>query len=195
MSKEALSVVAIALTVLAFGPYIWSVYRGNTKAHVFSWIIWCTSTIIVFSAQTADEGGAGAWPIGLTSVACLTIAVIAYFKKADRSITAIDWVFFLLALASVPIWFVTSAPLWTVIMLTVMDLLGFGPTFRKAYHKPHEEHLRFFAIMTVRNSIAISALENYTVTTVLFPAAVAVTTSSLIVMVLLRRRAVGRSGG
>lgn len=187
MSKEALSVVAIALTVLAFGPYIWSVYRGRTEAHIFSWIIWCASTIIVFSAQTADDGGAGAWPIGMTSIACLAIIVIAYFKKSDRSITGLDWIFFVLALASIAVWFATSTPLWTVVLLTVMDLLGFGPTFRKAYRRPFEEQLRFFAIMTVRNSIAIAALENYSVTTVLFPAAVATTTSCLIIMVTLRR--------
>ena len=63
MSKEFLSAIAIALTLIAFLPYIRSILRGKTKPHVFSWLIWGTTTFVVFLAQLADEGGVGAWPI------------------------------------------------------------------------------------------------------------------------------------
>lgn len=60
MFKEFFGAVAIALTIMAFWPYIRSIHQGKTKPHVFSWIIWGSTTFVVFLAQLADAGGAGA---------------------------------------------------------------------------------------------------------------------------------------
>lgn len=59
---------------------------------------------------------------------------------------------------------------------------------RKAYRYPFEEQLTFFAIFMARNLIAIVALEHYSLTTVLFSAAITVACLTLILMVLYRRR-------
>jgi len=94
-----------------------------------------------------------------------------------------DWQFFIATLSSLPIWFFTSDPLWAVIILTTVDVLGFGPTERKAYHAPHTESLTFFSLFAVRNLIVIAALESLSVTTVLFPLVIAVAYTLLIMMI------------
>lgn len=188
MYKELLSTIAIALTILAFLPYIRSIMQGKTKPHVFSWVIWGSTTFIVFLAQLADNGGAGAWPIGISGIITIYVALLAYSKKSDSTITKVDWLFFILATTSLPLWYFTSQPLWAVVILTFVDVMGFGPTFRKAYTRPFEEQLMFFIIMTARNLISITALENYSLTTVLFPAVIAGTCLVFIVMVIHRRR-------
>jgi hypothetical protein len=93
-SKEALGLLAIALTIYAFFPYIRSIHKGETKPHMFSWILWGATTFIVFLAQYSDEGGAGAWPIGVSGIITLYVAGLAYVKKSDISITKTDWMFF-----------------------------------------------------------------------------------------------------
>ncbi len=186
--KEILGFVAIVLTFVAFWPYIRSIHRGATRPHVFSWVIWGVTTFIVFLAQLADRGGAGAWPIGVSGIITIYVALLAYLKKSDSRITRVDWLFFTLAMASVPLWYFTSDPLWAVVILTFVDLLGFGPTFAKAYYYPHEEQLTFFALMGLRNFISILALQHYSVTTVLFPAAIALACIVFIFMVARRRR-------
>lgn len=187
MYKEILSATAIALTFFAFLPYIRSVARGDTKPHMFSWVIWGMTTCIVFFAQISDDGGAGAWPIGVSGLVTLYVAWLAYMRRADISITRADWVFLALAMSSLPIWYVTLNPLWAVIVLTITDLLGFGPTFRKAYIKPFEEKMAFFAIIACRNVIAIGALENYSPITVTFPLVITIACGALIIMVSIRR--------
>lgn len=186
--RELLSAVAISLTFIAFFPYIRSIIRGTIKPHVFSWVIWGTTTFVVFLAQLEGHGGAGAWPIGVSGSITIFIALLAFMKRADIVITKTDWLFFVSALSSLPFWYFTSNPLWAVVILTTVDVLGFGPTVRKAYEFPHSESLLFFALFTARNFIAIMALENYSVTTVLFPAVVAITCILLMVMVKFRRR-------
>ena len=81
-------------------------------------------------------------------------------------------------------------PLWAVVALTGVDLLGFGPTIRKAYHFPHDENVSFFVFFVARNSFAILALEHYSVTTVLFPAAIIGACLVLVLMINTRRRLV-----
>jgi hypothetical protein len=192
MVKELLSAAAIALTFAIFIPYIRSIRRGLTKPHVFSWVIWALATFVVFLAQLAGSGGVGAWPIGVSGVITAYIAVLAYRKQADTAITRTDWVFLIVALAAVPSWFLASDPLWAVVILTGLDLAGFGPTFRSAYYRPHDERMGFYALAAVRNVLAILALEHYSLTTVLFPAAVGVACAAFVAMVAYRRRLLAR---
>ncbi|MDX8385810.1 MAG: hypothetical protein R8M11_04735 [Gallionella sp.] len=192
LSKEILSAIAIAITLVAFLPYIRSIIKGVLKPHVFSWIIWGTTTFVVFLAQLDDNGGAGAWAIGFSACLSILIALLAFLKRSDISITKIDWMFLVMAMSSLPFWYFTSDPMWAVVILTVVDLLGFGPTIRKAYNFPLSESPAFFGLFATRNLIVIMALENHTVTTVLFPAAIALASISLITMIVYRRQAITR---
>ena len=188
--KLFFSGVAIILTFVAFVPYIRSILTGVTRPHVFSWVIWGTTTIIVFFAQLDAKGGIGAWPIGVSGAITLSIAVLAFLKRSDISITRADWLFFSSALASIPFWYFTSDPVWAVIVLTVVDLLGFGPTIRKAYDFPYDENIPFFLLFMVRNAFALLALEHYSVATTLFPLLVSSACLFLLVMVSYRRKVV-----
>lgn len=188
--KILFSGIAITLTFIAFVPYIQKILTGVSKPHVSSWVIWGMTTTIIFLAQIKAKGGVGAWPIGISGSITLFIALLAFLKRSDITITRIDWSFFLFALSSLPLWYFTSDPLWTVIILTVVDLLGFGPTIRKAYHHPHEESRSFFILFLLRNIFALLALEHYSVTTVLFPLSVSSACAILIVMISYRLKPV-----
>ena len=188
MYKQLLGAIAIGLTIIAYYPYIRSIIQGKTKPHVFSWVIWGTSTCIVFLAQLADKGGAGAWVIGFSGIISIYVAFLAYIKRSDSSITRIDWLFFIVAMTALPIWYLTSDPLWAVVILTTVDVLGFVPTFRRSYILPFEEQLMFYVVMALRNLVVLSALENYSLTTVLFPATIALACLIFSLMVVYRRR-------
>lgn len=186
--KEILSAIAIAATFAIFIPYILSIHRGTTRPHVFSWIIWGLGTFVVFLAQLAANGGVGAWPTAVSGVLTAYIAVAAYLKHADRGITRTDWVFLIVALTALPCWYFTADPLWAVLILTGVDMAGFGPTFRKSWRHPYDEPIGLYLLSVPRNIVAILALEEYSLTTILFPAAVAVACGVFVVMVVYRRR-------
>jgi hypothetical protein len=192
MTKELLSAAAIGLTFAIFVPYIRSIRRGSTKPHAFSWVIWALGTFVVSLAQLAGAGGVGAWPIAVSGLITAYIAVLAYRQKSDTAITRSDWAFLFVAIAAVPCWFLTSDPLSAVVILTGLDLAGFGPTFRAAYSRPHHERIGFYSLAAVRNVLAILALEHYSPTTVLFPAAVGVACLALVAMVAFRRKQLAR---
>ncbi len=102
--KEVLSTIAIVLTVVAFYPYVRGIIQGAIKPHVFSWLIWGTTTFVVFLAQLEAGAGVGAWAIGVSGSITIFIALLAYLKRADVAITKTDWLFFTLAISSLPLW-------------------------------------------------------------------------------------------
>lgn len=193
--REALSIAAVVLTFAMFWPYIAATRSGRIRPHVFSWVIWTLVTVSVFFAQVAGGAGVGALAIGISGCITGCVALLAWRRRADLEITRSDWGFLVAALSAIPAWWLTADPLWAVVILTGVDLSGFGPTYRAAWRRPHHEHVGFFAVGAVRNVLVIAALETVSVTTALFPAAVGVGCVLLVVLLLVRRRLVPDPSG
>lgn len=187
LDKPLLSMLATVLTVLAYLPYIRSILRGHTRPHVFTWIIWSLATGIAFLAVLDAGGGAGAWPIGFSCAVSLFVAWQAFVRRTDITITQTDWLLFLAALAAIPLWLAAEDPLWAVVLITLTELLGFGPTLRKTWIQPHSESMNFLMILILRNALIIAALDQHSLTTVLFPAAAAVACGVLVAIMIWRR--------
>jgi len=186
--KTLFSILATMLTVLAFLPYIRSIFAGKTRPHVFSWVIWGLNTSVAFIATLLAGGGLlGAGVIGFSAVVTLLIAVLAYIKRADVSITWTDKLFFSVALAAMPLWYWANDPLWAIGLITVIELLGFGPTFRKTWAQPFSESITFLVLLVLRNALVVAALERHTTTTVLFPTVMAAACLALIAIMVWRR--------
>ena len=190
--KEIFGTLAGVLTFALFLPYIRSIRRGAIRPHVFSWVIWGAGTLLVSLAQLAGGGGLGAWVITFSGLISCGIAVLSYAKRGDLRATPTDWLFLALALSALPCWFFTSDPLWAVVILTSVDLLGFAPTLRKSYRQPHQESVAFFAFSALRNLLVIAALEHYSLTTMLFPAAVGAACLLVALFLVARQRSVAR---
>lgn len=189
IDERTFSAIAIALTLLAFYPFIRAILKGTSRPHVFSWFIWAAVTFTVATAQFAGGAGVGSLPLALSGLLTGGVALLALSKSADTSIYRSDWVFLALAFTALPLWWLTSDPLSAVIILTSVDLLGFGPSIRKGWKLPHEENAVFFTIGAIRNGFVILALETFSWTTILFPAAVGVACLAFVALILLRRLA------
>lgn len=189
---QAMAFVSIALTFVAYAPYVTQIRGGTMRPHVFSWVIWSISTAVVFFAQVAAGGGPGAWPTGVSALLTMYVTWLAWSRCRDIRITRADWSFLWAALASLPLWYMTGDPLWAVLILTVIDVLGFGPTIRKLYELPYEESLWFYFLFAARNVVALLALETLSVTTVLFPVAMVLSCAVVCGLILWRRARVAR---
>lgn len=167
--KTAMGVAGVAIVLAAYIPYILAILAGRMRPHVFSWMIWSAVTITVFFAQAVSGGGAGAWAMGVTGAIVLLVTLLAWMKRSDFVVTRFDLVCLVVAAAALPAWMITSDPLWAVVILAGVDLLGFAPTFRKAYNRPFEDSIAFFTLLAARNLTSLAALASYSLATALFP--------------------------
>jgi hypothetical protein len=83
MIKVVLSTLAIIISIIAYIPYFRDIFKGKTKPHAFSWLIWSVMLTIAFIAQLVEEGGAGAWVTGATAILCSAVFTLALFKGGE----------------------------------------------------------------------------------------------------------------
>ena len=190
--KEWLGLLAIALGLCSYIPYIISIHKGKTKPHAFSWFIWGVLMLIGYAAQVYDGGGAGAWITGISGLISLYVAALAWKVRNHNTITKSDWVTLALTLSAIPLWLVTDNPLWSVILISAIDASGFYPTFRKAYRLPDEEYTPSYNIGTAKHLVSIWALENYSFITTFYPAVLAGMNVLFVLWVYWRRSLLGK---
>lgn len=190
MDKELYGYLSIVLTIAAYAPYIWSTLKGRTKPHVFSWVIWSLLMGIATAGQFAGNAGPGWWASGLSALSCIIISVLS-LRHGEKNITRHDVIIFLAALTAIPLWYATDSPLSAIILVSIIDVLGYLPTFRKAYAKPKEEMAMHYIISNLKHAASIFAMHSYSMTTVLYPATL-FAANVLLVAVIYQRRAVLR---
>lgn len=187
MTAATFGWLSLALTVISYIPYVVSVWRGNTRPHVVGWAIWALVSLIAAAGQFSGMAGAGSWATFLSSTFCVLIAVMAALQKGDKSITRHDIMLFVLALAALPLWYVTSNPLSAVLLVTMIDASGYIPTLRKSWKAPHQEMPLHYIISNFKHVFSIAAMTVYSLTTMVYPVALFVLNSLLIAAIYYRR--------
>jgi len=119
--------------------------------------------------------------------------VIQSFKFAERNITKSDWFFLIAGLAAIPLWILTKDPLWSVILVTVIDISGYGPTMQKSWKAPYEENALAYFMLLPKHIASLFAMQDYTLVNVLFPYAMIFINGALVVFLLVRRRAIAKA--
>jgi exosortase/archaeosortase len=178
--------IAAALTFVAHIPYIVTILRGTNKPHMFTWIIWTLLTFIVLAAQIVGGAGPGAWSTAAVLLPCLVITALS-ITRGEKNITRADWAMFIAGIAAIPVWILTSNPLWAVVIVVAIDALAFGPTFRKSWDKPFEENSTMYGVNIIRHSFSIAAIALYTTVTALYPIMLLVMNTSMWLMLMARR--------
>jgi hypothetical protein len=180
--------IATGFMLAGYVPYLQALWRREAKPHTFSWLLWGTVNAIICAVQVAGNGGAGAWAAGVVAVFNIGIGLYA-IRGGERNITRGDWAIFLSVLAALPLWALTKDPVWSVVLVSIIDTLAFVPTLRKSWRRPHEEVASTFALGIAGFAFALMALDNYSFANICYPAKVIVTNALFVGSLLYRRRA------
>lgn len=184
--KVWLGILSLVIGFAAFIPYLLDIRRGKTKPHAFSWMLWGILQTIGVAAQIYDSAGPGAWANALTALFCYIIAGIAFYQR-EIKFARFDWIALIGAFLAIIAWVITKSPFYSVILITVADIIAFLPTFRKAYHLPFTETLTEYALSSLKEMVALLALANFTFITSFYIGSLAITNFVFVMMILTRR--------
>lgn len=181
------SVIATILAITCFAPYLIDIFKKKTTPHAYSWLIWSILQITGVVAIIAGDGGYyGVLGIAVGAFFCLTIFFLS-FKYGTRNITKTDTVSFIGALLAIIIWIFTKDPLYSVILISLIDFVGFIPTIRKGWDEPQTETISTYLMASLSDIFAILALSFFSLTTTLYLGTL-VFSNALFVVILLYRR-------
>ena len=187
--NELIGILGTAFLMGGYLPYLFAIWRGTARPHAFSWLSWAFINAIVFVVQVSENAGPGAWTSGIATCFNLGIGLFA-LRVGEKNITKTDWSIFLTVLLAIPLWAITKDPVWSVILVSIIDTLAFIPTIRKSWHRPHEEVMTTFVMGLIGFGCGLFAVQEYSFTTICFPAKVVVVNAIFIAVLLYRRRAV-----
>ena len=185
--KLILSVSASLITLTAHYIYIRDIIRGKTKPHTFTWLIWfITSGVAVLGAW---KGGGYFSVISMMVITFLVfIVLLLSFKYGTKDKTKSDVFVLFLAFLSIIIWWRTNNPVLAVLLVSIIDGLGYVPTYRKSFHKPYEESLVFWIAGFVEYALILLSNKEYNILTVSYVLTVALSSFVLIGILIFRRR-------
>jgi hypothetical protein len=185
------AVIASAIAIISYIPYIRDIRAKKTRPHIFSWFVWTLMTAIYFFAQLSGGEGVGVLASGFTTVISIYI-ILASLRQAEKSIKPLDWVCFVISLLALLMWLITSTPVYSVALISFSDLMAFVPTFRKSFVDPYSETLATFLLSAVKHVLIVFSLESITFTTSFYTFYLIVINIVFVAMLIIRRRRVKR---
>jgi len=187
--KLVLLLIGMTLSVTNYTLYLRAIAKGKVKPHMFTWAVWTLLGAIAFAAQWSENAGLGMWQTGLMTCGTFLITIFSWFK-GERNYTRSDWIALLSSLLAIPLWMATDDPVWSVILITVIDVVAAWPTARKSWSDPVHESPRAFFTAGVISGLGVSALSVHNVTTTLYSGTITTLNFMIAAMILVRRRAI-----
>ena len=138
------------------------------------------------AGQYAGNAGPGYWATAFSAFSCFIISLLA-LRQSNKDITKHDVLILISALLAIPLWIITNNPLTAIIIVTVIDLVGYVPTFRKSYNNPDSEMTLHFVITNFKHVFSFFAMTAYSLTTVLYPAALFTANTVMVVTIYIWR--------
>ncbi|MFA6386521.1 MAG: hypothetical protein WCW04_02005 [Candidatus Paceibacterota bacterium] len=185
--KIIMSVVVVALTFIGYAPYIRDVIKNKTTPHSFTWLVWSFATGITFALQISGGAGLGALATLSATIICFSIFILGVIKK-NKDIVYLDFVFLGFSFVALFLWVVVKQPVFSIILIVLVDVLGFLPTVRKSWKNPHSETLFSYKLNVIRQILTIFALQQYSILTWLSPAVWAIVNLLFSIMLIIRRK-------
>jgi hypothetical protein len=191
--KEIIGAVAVILTFAAYVPYYRDILSGKTRPHIYSWSLWGLLTILLVALQIRGGAGPATWVTVSAGLLCLGVVVLS-LRNGKKDITVTDTIVAGLSLMAIGFWLIADQPIISMLLVIAADLLAFIPTVRKSYHHPYAETLSLYVTNTLRFSLALFAVENYTFLSTSWLAAWALGNGLFSLMLFTWRRNRAKSG-
>lgn len=186
-----ISILAVVLTVLGYVPYLNDIRKKKTKPHAFTWFVFTIAGSIAYALQVFGGGGVGTWSLLVAVLICFLIFLLS-LRLGTKYIKPSDVVFLVLSLLALFLWLVVKQPVWSAVLATAVEILGFVPTIRKSWNNPYSETLFTYEVCTVRYGVSILSLQKLNILTVLYPVAWLIANFIFTIILIVRRRVIGK---
>lgn len=184
------AVAAIIVSIIRYITYFYTLFKGDTKPHAFSWLLWGSVTGVGTIVQLSLDAGPSTWALGFVSVTCLLISVISFFI-GEKTYTKSDWVALIACFLAIPIWQATNDPLLALLIIMTIDVLSFWPTIRKSFNKPDTEPPLSFGFAGLRYFFMLLAVPDPEWSTLMYPFFLMASDWGFAIYIVIRRAQLG----
>jgi disulfide bond formation protein DsbB len=190
--RDALGLVSVAMAIVAAGIYLAQTLRGSVSPHPLSWFVFGLLSATGYWIQRDAGARQGSWTLLAMTVICF-LFVAASLARGERSFSRLEWSFAAASVAVFGLYFFTKEATLAAAMTTLIDALGYGPTFVRGWSQPHKDSATSFALNGAKFVPSLAAMDPINFATSSYPLALLVLNAAVTVELLVRRRALAVS--
>ncbi|MFA5098997.1 MAG: hypothetical protein WC461_02155 [Candidatus Paceibacterota bacterium] len=183
--KEALSVLAGLLSIVALVPYIRGILRKETRPAKASWVVWAIVDVVILASMYA-KGVVNGQIIG-TVVGCLIVTVLA-LKYGAPGWTKLDKFCLIGAVLGIFIWQMSGEAIHGIVIALTVSAIGSVPTFVSAWEDHRRENKPAWAMVWFGSLCMFGAIPEWTFASAVQPVTFFVLQSVLIYILFVRPR-------
>lgn len=185
--KFILAILSSIFAISCFIPYIVDIFKGTTKPHSYTWLIWAILQTIGAIAMLSGGAGIGVASLVIGAVLCGFVFILSLFY-GTHNIKFFDKVCLAGAFVAIGFYFFLHSALLSVLMVIIIDLIGFFPTLRKTYEEPNTETVSTYILSSISSFLALLALSIFTLTTSIYLISLVITNLICAFVILHRRK-------
>ena len=175
------------ISSIGFFLYLRDTFKGSTKPHMFTRLLWALMWYIWFAIQIIHWAGYASLIMLWFSI-IPTLVFFYTLKSAEKDIAPVDYVFLFGAFVALVCWLVFDQAILSVLLLLSIDYCAYFPTFRKSYMKPYEETISLFVFVNFWYLASFLTFDTFIFENYWYPTGLFLMNTVFVVFVLLRRK-------
>ena len=187
--RDALGILSVALAIIAAIIYVLQTLRGDVRPHPLSWFLFGILSATGYWVQRDQGAHQGSWTLLAMTIICF-VFVAASVARGERSFSRQEWSFAVAGGAIFVLYLFTREPNVATALTTIVDALGYGPTFVRGWSHPRKDSVTSFALNGVKFVPSLMAMDPISFATSFYPATLLVLNTAVSTTLLLRRRVV-----
>jgi hypothetical protein len=189
--KDALGILSVAIAVIAAIIYVAQTLRGDVRPHPLSWFLFGVLSATGYWVQRDQGARQGSWTLLAMTIICF-LFVAASVARGERSFSKQEWAFTIAASAVFILYLLTREANVAAALTTIVDALGFGPTFVRGWAHPRKDSVTSFALNSAKFVPSLAAMDPISFATSFYPATLLLLNAAVATMLVMRRRAFPR---
>ena len=118
---------------------------------------------------------------------CVVAVFFFSLKYGTKNVTKSDTIILVVALSAIFVWWQLHQPLLAIIIVSIIDVLGYIPSVRKSYAEPWSETLVSWFAFALSDVFALLALKEFNFLTATYLIAITAANIGLFLFCLVRR--------
>jgi hypothetical protein len=186
--RDALGILSVVIAIVAAIIYVAQTLRGEVRPHPLSWFLFGMLCATGYWVQRDQGVRQGSWTLLAMTVICF-LFVAASLARGERSFPWQEWTFAVASGAVFLMYFFTKEANIAAALTTIIDALGFGPTFLRGWSYPRKDSATSFTLNSAKFIPSLMAMDPISFATSFYPATLLVLNAAVAVMLVTRRRA------
>jgi len=187
--RDALGILSVVMAILAAVIYVFQTLRGEVRPHPLSWFLFGILSATGYWVQRDQGANQGSWTLLAMTIICFIFVAVSV-ARGERSFSRQEWAFAVAGGVVFVVYLFTREANIAAALTTVVDALGYGPTFIRGWTHPKKDSVTSFALNGAKFVPSLMAMDPISFATSFYPATLLVLNAAVSIMLVTRRRAV-----